>query len=308
MDERPDWGGVFAYLPTLFTAEEALDVPALHGLVDELVGAGIHGVTPLGSTGEFPYVAPADRVRLAGAVVEAAAGRVPVVHGVGGFALAEVLEQVRGARAAGVDGLLCVQQAFYSPSADEIVDFHAAVAEESGLPVVAYHNPGQCRVPFDEAVIARLSAIPNVVGFKDASGDLRNIVRWRRAAEAEIDLFAATAVPLVPAMLYGAVGWMSGPACAVPRASVALYELCRAGAWQQAVELEQVLAPLNAAFVRLGQAQTIKSLLAHLGHGSGRLAAPLRPVTADDASQLAHVHAEVTAAAADFTNRPGDAS
>jgi len=305
MDTRPDWGGVFAYLPTLFTQDEALDVGALGHLVEDLVGAGVHGVTPLGSTGEFPYVAPAERVRLAHVVVEASAGRVPVVHGVGGFSLAEVLDQVRGARDAGVDGLLCVQQAFYAPTPDEIVDFHTAVAEESGLPVVAYHNPGQCRVPFDEAVIARLSAIPGVVGFKDASGELRNIVRWRQAAETDIDLFAATAVPLVPAMLYGAVGWMSGPACAVPGASVALYELCRAGAWQQAVELEQVLAPLTAAFVRLGQAQTVKSLLAHLGYGTGRLAAPLRPVTAQDAAQLARVHAAVTAAAADLT--PGDA-
>ena len=294
--------GVFAYLPTLFDERERLDEAATRRLVDDLVGAGVHGLTPLGSTGEFPYVDVGDRARLARVVVEAAAGRVPVVHGVGGFALRDVVAQARAAADAGVDGLLVVQQAFYGIDDDQIVDLHRAAAEASGLPVVAYHNPGQCRVPFSLSTVARLGALDGVVGFKDASGDLRNIRRWQDACDGGTRMFAATAVPLVPAMLYGAVGWMAGPACVVPTESLALHRACRQGDWARALAIEQALAALGAAFVRLGQAQTIKSLLAAEGYGTGHLARPLRPVPDDEAHDLTAILTEARARVAELTN------
>lgn len=298
------WHGVFAYLPTLLDAEERLDASATRALVDHLIDNGLHGLTTLGSTGEFPYLDAAEKARLAECTVAAAAGRVPVVQGVGGFAVRDVAAQVRAAESAGVQGLLCVQQAFYTPTDDETVRFHEAIAASTDLPIVVYHNPAQCRVPFSDQVVARLASIPNVVAFKDASGNLRNIRRWPALADGQVDMFAATAVPLVPAMLHGAVGWMSGPASVIPRESVLIYDLCRTGRWEQAVTVEGDLAPLGAAFGRLGQAQTVKALLHQQGFGSGRLTAPLLPVDEGEAAALADVLRELAAHVARFEPVP----
>lgn len=269
------WHGVFPYLATPLGDDGRLRADALRELVERVVAAGVHGVTPLGSTGELPYLPDAVRREAIEVAVAAAAGRLPVVAGVGGFTVADVVAQARAAAAAGVDGLLLVLLAYFPLSDEEIERFVAEVADAVDLPICLYHHPGFCHVTFGPALVERLAQIPRVAYMKDASGGLAHFQRADRYAELGLTLFAATAGSPTAAMLLGAAGWMSGPACVFPAESVKLYELARAGRWEDAVVLERALSGVLDRFRALGPSASVKALLRADGLDFG---APVPPV------------------------------
>lgn len=269
------WSGVFPYLATPLTDDGRVHGDALRRLVRRVIDAGVHGVTPLGSTGEFPYLTQRAREEVIATTVEAAAGRVPVVAGVGGFSVGEAVRQAEVAARLGADGLLCILQAYFPLGDREVVEFFRAVAGVSDLPVVVYHHPGVCHVRMTPALVESLAAIPTVSYMKEASGTMDLFTVSPRLAELGMRLFAATALSPTAAMLFGAVGWMSGPACVFPAESVRMYELCRGGRWEAAAEVERALDSVLGAFRRLGPAASVKALLRADGLDVGRPVAPV---------------------------------
>jgi 4-hydroxy-tetrahydrodipicolinate synthase len=273
------WSGVFPYLATPLTADEQVHAHSLRLLVDRVIDAGVHGVTSLGSTGEFPYLSRHAREEVIALTVEAAAGRVPVVVGVGGFSVDDAVRQAKAAERLGADGLLCILQAYFPLNDREIVEFFRGVAGATDLPVVVYHHPGVCHVRIAPAVAETLADIPTVAYMKEASGTMDLFTISPRLAERGMRLFAATALSPTAAMLFGATGWMSGPACVFPGESVRLYELCRSGEWEAAAELERALDSVLVAFRRLGPAASVKALLRADGLDVGH---PMAPVDGGD--------------------------
>jgi len=276
------WHGVFPYLPTPLDDEGRLRPEPLRKLVDRVIDAGVHGVTPLGSTGELPYVSNAARREAIEATVEAAAGRVPVVAGVGGFTVRDAVEQALAAAEAGVDGLLLVLLSYFPLSEAEIERYVAEVAGAVDLPICLYHHPGFCHVTFSPALVERLAAIPRVDYMKDASGGLTHFHRADRYKQAGLSLFAATAGSPTAAMLLGAAGWMSGPACVFPAESAQMYELVRAGRWEDAVVLERALGGVLDSFRALGPSASVKALLRADGLDFGSPVPPVADGKIDD--------------------------
>jgi len=141
----------------------------LGGLCEDLVAAGVHGLTPLGSTGEFAYLSRAQRRRIVEVVVEAAAGRVPVVAGVASTTIADAVDQAREVERLGCDGVLAILEAYFPVPDSGVYAYFEAVAGAVSLPVVLYTNPSFQRSDLSLSVIERLSRIANIGYIKDAS-------------------------------------------------------------------------------------------------------------------------------------------
>ena len=268
--------GVFPYLVSPIDERGRVKDAVLTRLVDDLIGAGVHGLTPLGSTGEFAYLNREQRHRIVEVVVQATRRRVPVVAGVAATTIADAVEQVKAYGALGVDGILAILEAYFPLSEDGVVGYFTAVASATALPVVLYTNPQFQRSDLTLPAIERLTRVDNIRYLKDASSDTGRLLSIINAVGDRIRVFSASAHIPACVMLIGGVGWMAGPACVVPRQSVRLYGLCRAGKWEEAMRLQRSLWRINRVFARYNLAACIKGGLELQGYEVG---APLPPQT-----------------------------
>jgi 4-hydroxy-tetrahydrodipicolinate synthase len=287
--------GVFPYVvsPVLDSGEVDADVLGL--LCEDLIEAGVHGLTPLGSTGEFAYLDRAQRRRVVEAAIAAARARVPVVPGVAATTIADAVSQARDYERLGASGILAILEAYF-PLADEgVFDYFKAIAESVSLPVVLYTNPNFQRSDLSLPVIERLSRIPNIGYIKDASFNTGRLLSILNRVEGRLQVFAASSHVPACVMLLGGVGWMAGPACVAPRQSVELYELCRRGDWAAAMEKQRPLWALNQAFAKYNLAACIKGALQLQGYAVGAPLPPQAPLSAEGVEDVRRALAAIGA-------------
>jgi 4-hydroxy-tetrahydrodipicolinate synthase len=270
----PQFHGVFPYVVSPILDSGEVNAPVLARLCDDLIKAGVHGLTPLGSTGEFAYLSPAQRRRVVEVVIEVARGRVPVVAGVASTTTADAVAQAREYERLGCNGILAILEAYFPISDEGVYAYFKAIAEAVSLPVVLYTNPNFQRSDLSLPVIERLSRVPNIGYIKDASFNTGRLLSIINRVEGRMKVFAASAHIPACVMMIGGVGWMAGPACVAPRQSVELYDLCRRGDWVKAMERQRPLWNLNQAFARYNLAACIKGGLELQGYPVG---APLPP-------------------------------
>src|SRR3954468_24849619 len=235
----PDFRGVFPYLVSPVDADGAVRTNVLAKLCDDLIGAGVHGLTPLGSTGEFAYLNAAQRTAVVQATIEAAKGRVPVVAGVASTSTADAVAQAKAYQELGADGILAILEAYFPLADAQVESYFRAIADAVDIPVVIYTNPQFQRSDLSLDVIARLAAHPRIVAIKDASTNTGRLLSIMNRCD--IDVFSASAHIPAAVMLIGGVGWMAGPACIIPRQSVELYDLCKQQRWDEAMALQRRL-------------------------------------------------------------------
>ncbi len=283
---KMEFRGVFPYLVSPVDASGEVMADVLARLCNDLIDAGVHGLTPLGSTGEFAYLSWAQKRRVVEIVVETAAGRVPVVAGVAATTTADAAFQAREMEGLGCDGILAVLEAYFPVPDAGVFDYFKGIAESVSLPVVLYTNPNFQRSDLSLPVIERLSHITNIGYIKDASFNTGRLLSIINRVGDRMKVFSASAHIPACVMLIGGVGWMAGPACLVPRQSVALYDLCRRGAWDEALALQRRLWDLNQAFAKHNLAACIKGGLQLQGYEVG---APLPPQAALSAEGVEEV-------------------
>ena len=271
-----EFRGVFPYLVSPIDARGQVKDVVLTRLVNDLIDAGVHGLTPLGSTGEFAYLNREQRHRIVEVVVQTTRRRVPVVAGVAATTIADAVEQVKAYEALCVDGILGILEAYFPLSEDGVVAYFTAMANATALPVVLYTNPQFQRSDLTLPAIERLAKIDNIRYLKDASSDTGRLLSIINAVGDRIRVFSASAHIPACVMLIGGVGWMAGPACVVPRQSARLYDLCRAGKWEEAMRLQRSLWRMNRVFAKYNLAACIKGGLELQGYEVG---APLPPQT-----------------------------
>lgn len=287
--------GVFPYLVSPVLASGEIDAAVLARLCDDLIAAGVHGLTPLGSTGEFAYLDATQRRRVVEVTVEAARGRVPVVAGVASTTIADAVAQARAVERIGASGVLAILEAYF-PVADEGVhDYFKAIAESVSLPVVLYTNPNFQRSDLSLPVIERLSRVPNIGYIKDASVNTGRLLSILNRVEGRMQVFAASSHVPACVMLLGGVGWMAGPACVAPRQSVELYELCKRGDWTAAMAKQRPLWALNQAFAKYNLAACIKGALELQGYAVGAPLAPQAPLAPEGIEEVRRALAAIGA-------------
>ena len=287
--------GVFPYLVSPLDARGHVDRAVLSRLVEHLIEAGVHGLTPLGSTGEFAYLNNDQRAEVVDVVVQAARGRVPVIAGVAATTTRDAVAQAREVMALGADGVLAILEAYFPVPDQGVEDYFRAVAEATDGPVVLYTNPQFQRSDLSLPVIRRLCEVPNIRYIKDASTNTGRLLSIINETEGRMKVFAASAHIPACVMMIGGVGWMAGPACIIPRQSVALYDLARRGAWPEAIDLQRKLWGVNQAFARYALAACIKAALDLQGFPVGDPVPPQPPLDVAARADLARILAAVGA-------------
>ena len=279
-ESMTDFHGVFPYLVSPIDAAGRIKTDVLGRLTDDLIKAGVHGVTPLGSTGEFAYLDRAQRTNVVQATIEAANKRVPVVAGVAATTIADAVAQARDYEKLGCQGILAILEAYFPVADDGVYSYFAAIAEAVRVPVVLYTNPNFQRSDLSLPVIDRLSRIPNIGYIKDASFNTGRLLSILNQVEGRMKVFAASSHIPAAVMLIGGVGWMAGPACVAARQSVALYETCMKKDWEKAMALQRPLWALNQAFAKHALAACIKGGLRLQGYDVGDPLPPQAPLSA----------------------------
>lgn len=245
------FGGSLTALVTPFApGGRQLDERAFARLVDWQIEEGTEGLVVAGTTGEAPTLTATEHDRLLRVAVEAAAGRVPVVAGTGTNCTRSSIELTRAARSAGADAALLVTPYYNKPMQEGLYRHFAAIAGSVDLPLILYDVPCRTGVEIAPDTLKRLAAIPNIVGIKDATGDLARPIATARAAGAGFLQLSGHDATATGFNLVGGRGCVSVVANLAPRLCADLQRACRDGDFRAAAAIQARLAPLVAALER----------------------------------------------------------
>ena len=271
---QKEFAGIFPYLVTPIDQSGNLKEDVLRDLVNHLISKGVHGLTPLGSTGEGAYFPWETKKRVVDVVIEAAAGRVPVIAGVNEMTTYGAVTQAIETERAGADGILVVLPTYFPLSDHQVVEHFRAVARAVSCPVALYTNPKFAKWDFTVDTLRQLSEETNILYLKDASGNIGKLLSIANTLQDRIKIFSASAHVPVFVFMIGGVGWMAGPACLIPEQCVNLFNLAREKRWEEAFELQKTLWSLNIAFQNYSLASCVKAGLEMQGFPVG---SPLPP-------------------------------
>lgn len=284
MSQASLFHGIYTALITPFK-NGAIDEAAFQRFVEWQISEGVHGLVPCGTTGESPTLSYEEHKRVIALCVEAAAGRVPVMAGTGANSTDEAVMFTRYAKEAGASGALVVAPYYNKPTPEGIFRHYRAVAEATDLPVVVYNVPGRTGINLSDALIARLAELPNVVGVKDATGDLARPYLLRRAlAGRAFTQMSGEDMTAVAFNAAGGTGCISVSSNIVPGRAAAVQNACLAGDFALAARLHEPLVPLHDVMFCESNPGPVKYAASLLGYGDGMLRLPL--VTPEETSRL----------------------
>jgi 4-hydroxy-tetrahydrodipicolinate synthase len=268
--------GVLVALVTPFTSDGAeIDVDALVAHVDRLVAAGVHGLVPGGSTGEFTALTIAERRQLTEASVKATDGRVPVIAGTGALSTAEAVDLSRHAAEVGAAALMVVPPFYDAPNLDEVKAHLAAVHDASGLPIVYYNIPSASGVALTAKEIASLADIEGVQYLKDTSGDAVSLSELLVAHSDKITAFNGWDTLTFFGLASGAKGTVWGATNVIPELSMQLWDAVAVRAdLEEGRELWAKIWPICDFLESYNYAAAVKTGLELIGHPAGPVRAP----------------------------------
>lgn len=240
---RLPFTGVGTALITPFRKDGSVDEAAVRRLARRQVDAGIHFLSPCGTTGEAPTLSHREKLRVVELVVEEVDHAVPVLAGAGGYDTREVVELARDMERAGADGILSVTPYYNKPTAEGLYQHFKAIAESTRLPVVLYNVPGRTGINMDVRTTVRLSQIPNIVAIK-APGDLVQMSEIISSARDDFIVLSGDDPVTVATMAVGGRGVVSVASNEAPAEMVQIVELCEKGDYAAARKLHHWLLPL----------------------------------------------------------------
>jgi 4-hydroxy-tetrahydrodipicolinate synthase len=238
--------GSITALITPFKSGE-VDEQAFKRLVEWQIAEGTDGLVPVGTTGESPTLSHKEHMRVVELCVETARGRVPVIAGAGSNSTQEAIELTRHAKRVGADAALSVAPYYNKPTQDGLYRHFAAIAEAVDLPIVLYNIPGRSIVEISVETMAKLAQIPNIVGVKDATGNLARASSDRGALPKSFVRLSGDDATTLGYMAHGGVGCISVTSNVAPRACAEFQDACLAGNFSHALSIQDRLMPLHDA-------------------------------------------------------------
>jgi 4-hydroxy-tetrahydrodipicolinate synthase len=262
---RTPWTGCGTALVTPFTRDGAVDEAAVRRLAKRQIDAGVHFLVPCGTTGESPTLSEDERVRMVELIVEEAAGRVPVLAGAGGYDTRDVIQTAQRMKRAGAGGILSVTPYYNKPTPEGLFQHYSAIAGEVGLPVIVYNVPGRTGCNVDVATLVRLSAVPGIVGVKEASGNITQMVEICGAVPKDFLVLSGDDALTLPLMSVGGHGIISVAANEVPGEMSRMVERAEQGDFAGARRIHAELLPLMLVNFIESNPIPVKSAMAALG-------------------------------------------
>ena len=266
-----------------------VDGPALKKLVEFQIAGGTDGIVPCGTTGESPTLSYEEHERVIDLVVAAVAGRVPVIAGTGSNNTKEAILLTRYAKKAGADGALVITPYYNKPTQEGLYRHFRAVAEAAEIPIVLYNVPSRTGVNMTAQTVARLAGVPNIVGVKEASGNLNQVSEILRSAPKTFCVLSGDDGLFFPMLALGAKGVISVVSNVAPRAMADLYDSFVMGEISRAREIHFRLWPLfHALFIETNPIP-VKTALAMMKRIRDEIRLPLSPMADGNRKVLAKV-------------------
>jgi 4-hydroxy-tetrahydrodipicolinate synthase len=262
---RTPFTGCGTALVTPFTRTGSLDEAVVRRLAVRQVDAGIHFLVPVGTTGESPTLTPAERVRIVELLVDEVRRRVPILAGVGGYDTREVIQAAAEMKAAGADGLLSVTPYYNKPTQEGLYQHYRALAESTTLPIILYNVPGRTGCNMEPSTVTRLAAIANIVGIKEASGNMAQICEVCRSVPPEFIVVSGDDVMTVPMMAVGARGVISVASNQIPAEMSQMVEVAERGDFAGARAIHERIMPLMQINFIESSPGPVKSAMAMMG-------------------------------------------
>ncbi len=236
-------------IPALVTPfkDGAVDMDMLKKLVDWQIGEGSSGLVPVGTTGESPTLSHEEHHAVVAAVVEFAAGRVPVIAGAGSNSTAEGIGLIRHAEAAGADAALVVTPYYNKPTQAGLIAHYTALHDASNLPIIIYNIPGRSVVDMLPATMGELAKLPRIVGVKDATGRIERVSQQRAACGKDFIQLSGEDATALGFNAHGGVGCISVTANVAPRLCAEFQAATRRGDYSAALAHQDRLMPLHEA-------------------------------------------------------------
>lgn len=279
--------GIIPYLVSPVGSDGTVRKDRLAALTRSLVSAGVHGVTVLGSAGEFPYLDERQKVDVVEAALDGAGGTVPVIAGVSGYSTAEAVRAARRYAGMGVAGLVIMLEMYFPLKDGQVAEFFGEVAESvPDTPLIMYSNPKYMHYSFSLDLFDKIAKYKNIRYYKDASGNTGFLLSLKRKFGDRFSLFSASAHVPMFVMMLGGVGWMAGPSCLFPEKSLRLYEAFVHGNLTEAMRIQEELWDANRVFAKYDLAACLKCGLNYLGHDVGDPVRPLEPLSGDARAEV----------------------
>jgi len=264
---------------TPFARDGSIDERAVRQLARRQIDAGIDFLVPCGTTGESPTLSIDERVRVVELVVEAAEGKVPVLAGAGGYDTREVIESALRMKRAGADGILSVTPYYNRPTQEGLFQHYSAIAGEVGLPIVVYNVPGRTGCNVEVATLVRLSAVPNIVGVKEASGNMSQICAVCSAVPDGFGVLSGDDALTLPTMSVGGHGIISVASNEVPAEMARMTAAAARGDFGAARRLHAQLFPLMQVNFIESSPGPVKCAMAAMGLLEEHYRLPMVPVS-----------------------------
>lgn len=293
MRDMSNLRGCGTALVTPFTDDLSIDEGALRSFVEFQISGRIDFLVPCGTTGESPTLSDAEHRRVVSIVVEQARGRVPVIAGAGGNNTAHVIKLARECEQIGVDGLLSVTPYYNKPTQEGLYQHFKAIAEATSLPIILYNVPPRTNVNILPETIVRLSEIPNIIGVKEASGDISQIAEIVTRVPADFKVLSGDDSMTLPLIAVGGVGLISVAANEAPARMTALTHACLDNQWDEARRLNRELFPLMKANFIETSPGPVKAALAMMGKIKEASRLPMVPVKPETKEKLRAVLIEL---------------
>ena len=270
--------GMGTALVTPMTQDLQVDYDALGRLIDFQIEAGIHALIAVGTTGESATLEPEEQKEVIRFTVERAGGRVPVIAGVGSNSTAHALCNVKNACDAGADALLAVTPYYNKATHTGLIAHFTAMADASTVPVILYNVPGRTGCNLLPETVAVLADHPRIVGIKEASGNMAQMVKLMSLCGDKIDVYSGEDALTVPMMAMGAAGTISVLSNVVPAEAAAMANAAASGDFEAAAAWQCRLLPLVDALFSEVNPIPAKAAVAAMGFGTENLRLPLTPM------------------------------
>jgi 4-hydroxy-tetrahydrodipicolinate synthase len=276
-------------LVTPFRRDLSLDEETLRALVRRQIQAGVNFLVPCGTTGESPTLTRAEHLRVVGIALEEARGKVPVLAGAGGYNTSEVIELARELERMGAAGILSVTPYYNKPTQEGLYQHYKAIASSVGLPIVVYSVQSRTGVNVEPATMARLAAIENIVGVKEASGNLGQVATILNEVPSSFTVLSGDDAVTIPVMALGGRGIVSVVSNQIPGEMTELAQACLRGDFETARRLQARYLPLmNINFVESNPIP-VKAAMGLMGLLEPVYRLPLAPPSPASLARIAQV-------------------
>jgi 4-hydroxy-tetrahydrodipicolinate synthase len=278
--------GSFVALITPFKDDESLDESKLKELLELQIEGGTDGIVPCGTTGESPALSDEEHNRVVDFTVQTVDGRTPVLAGTGSNSTTRTLHATEHAKASGADGALIVTPYYNKPTQNGLYAHYMKIADSVDIPIVIYNVPGRCGTDILSDTVARLAEHPNIVGLKEATGELKRASEVISMCSDDFVVLSGDDVNTLPILSVGGKGVISVVANVAPAPIAEMCSAFKAGNIDVARKLHYETMPLAVDLFIETNPIPAKTALMLMGKLNGKMRLPLAPMTSANLEQL----------------------